>query len=204
VSFSPDGTRLATASDDGTARVWDARTGQELLVVTDQDPSGLWAVAFSPDGTRLATKARRVGGQARLWDARTGQELPGTPDFPLSEPGNNASPDGKRLALRQGHRVVLVDIHKPSEVELASRLWATRSDRSWHDDEVERLGRGAPPSAIAFHRALAAGLHPAAVSDLRYAIALIRSKRCPDAALALLRAAATMPEDDAYPPAPLP
>ncbi len=31
VSFSPDGTRILTGSDDGTAKVWDARTGTALL-----------------------------------------------------------------------------------------------------------------------------------------------------------------------------
>ena len=31
VSFSPEGTRIVTGSDDGTAKVWDARTGTPLL-----------------------------------------------------------------------------------------------------------------------------------------------------------------------------
>src|SRR5262249_6383423 len=33
VCFSPDGQRLATASGDQTVKVWDARTGQELLTI---------------------------------------------------------------------------------------------------------------------------------------------------------------------------
>jgi WD40 repeat protein len=33
-SFSPDGQRIVTASDDKTARVWDAATGTELLKLT--------------------------------------------------------------------------------------------------------------------------------------------------------------------------
>jgi hypothetical protein len=67
-----------------------------------------------------------------------------------------------------------------------------------------RLQEENQPRAAAFHRALAAGLHPAALSDLRYGVALAASGRHAEAALALLRAAVTTPEDDAYPPDPLP
>jgi tetratricopeptide (TPR) repeat protein len=53
VSFSPDGTRVATASLDKTARVWDAQTGETLATLNHDD--AVWAVSFSPDGTRVAT-----------------------------------------------------------------------------------------------------------------------------------------------------
>jgi len=53
LAFSPDGSLLATASLDGTARIWNARTGQQLRIL-DQ-PDGLDNVAFSPDGSQLAT-----------------------------------------------------------------------------------------------------------------------------------------------------
>jgi hypothetical protein len=106
--------------------------------------------------------------------------------------------------LIAGDVVRLVDLTPPPGQENAARLWATRRDPPWHAEQVKALGKDAPPYAVAFHRALAAGLHPAAISDLRYAVALIRSGLCTDAALALVRAAVTTPEDDAYPPAPLP
>jgi hypothetical protein len=67
VAFSPDGARLATASWDKTARLWDARTGEELLVLKGHTDE-VHAVCFSPDGTRLATAS--ADNTARLWDAR--------------------------------------------------------------------------------------------------------------------------------------
>lgn len=50
ISYSPDGHRIATTGGDNTARIWDARTGRELLTI--EGCKG--RVAFSPDGRRLA------------------------------------------------------------------------------------------------------------------------------------------------------
>ncbi|MEE8305208.1 MAG: serine/threonine protein kinase, partial [Candidatus Tectomicrobia bacterium] len=52
VAFSPDGTTLATASGDGTARLWRLPAG-EPLGKPMQHGSRVRAVAFSPDGQML-------------------------------------------------------------------------------------------------------------------------------------------------------
>ena len=97
VAFSCDGRRLATASDDKSARVWDATNGQELLTVTHDYT--VHAVAFSPDGRWLATAS---GGQiARVWDATSGQELL-TVTHKGSVWGVAFSPDGRWLATASG------------------------------------------------------------------------------------------------------
>ena len=54
VAFSPDGTRLATASWDKTAKVWEVSSGREVLTLSGHTDK-VSGIAFSPDGTRLAT-----------------------------------------------------------------------------------------------------------------------------------------------------
>jgi WD40 repeat protein/serine/threonine protein kinase len=72
VAFSPDGRVLASASDDQTVKLWDARTGQELRTLRGHT-SLVRSVAFSPDGQMLASGS--YDQTVKLWDARTGQEL---------------------------------------------------------------------------------------------------------------------------------
>jgi WD40 repeat protein len=96
VRFSPDGNRIANIRSDGTVRVCDAATGQELLKLSGN--SKHWPICFSPDSKRI------VGG-TYIWDAFTGQPL-----FKIQGGGNepravlpwNAvafSPDGKLIVM---------------------------------------------------------------------------------------------------------
>src|SRR6185503_19967494 len=70
IAYSPDGTRLASASDDRTIVVWHAARGerQELLAAHSlrEHTGPVLAVAFSPDGKRVASAGDDRTG--RLWD----------------------------------------------------------------------------------------------------------------------------------------
>jgi WD40 repeat protein len=70
VAFSPDGTRLATASLDKTVRIWDVIAGEQLQAFKGH--SGfVTSVAFSPNGQRLASGSD--DSTVRVWDVGTGQ-----------------------------------------------------------------------------------------------------------------------------------
>jgi WD40 repeat protein/serine/threonine protein kinase len=71
VTFSRDGSRLASASRDKTARVWDVATGQQICVCRGHTNEVNW-VDFSPDQKLLATASDDH--TVRIWDAVTGQE----------------------------------------------------------------------------------------------------------------------------------
>src|SRR5262249_49576992 len=109
-SWSPDGLRLVTASPDGTARIWAAKTGAQLRVLTTRDwwPGAgpepgrdemskilqqLLFAAFSPDGSMVVTSG--ADSVVRVWGSRTGE-----PVAALKGPVSTApawSPDGARI-----------------------------------------------------------------------------------------------------------
>jgi WD40 repeat protein len=103
VDYSSDGTLLATASEDGTARVWEAPAGR-LLSVLDGHERSVNDVQFSPDGRLVATAG--TDGTARVWEAATGKLIHmfrGHEDE-LSVQETEFSPDGQ-LIVSMGDRI---------------------------------------------------------------------------------------------------
>jgi serine/threonine protein kinase len=68
-AFSPDGTRILTASWDGTAKVWDAASSK--LIASFNHQGSVWHATFSPDGARIVTAS--ADKTAKLWDAASGK-----------------------------------------------------------------------------------------------------------------------------------
>src|ERR1700685_1003341 len=55
VVFSPDGSKLASASDDHTVRLWDVETGTAIGSALEGHSSSVYLVVFSPDVSKLAS-----------------------------------------------------------------------------------------------------------------------------------------------------
>jgi len=111
-AFNRGGQRVVTASLDGTARIWDAAAGTELLKLEGHSGVVLCA-CFSPDGSRVLTAGD--DDTARLWDAASGRGLAVMEGHSGAVRSAAFSPDGQVVATASEDRTV--------------RLWDAASGR---------------------------------------------------------------------------
>ena len=114
VSFSPDGTLLASGTNNGIIFVWDVDTGENVETLAGH--GGIISVAFSPDGTLLASGS--YGGRVFVWDIDTGENVETLAGHKDGARSVSFSPDGTLLAAGTGDGTIFVwDIATGERVE---------------------------------------------------------------------------------------
>ena len=117
-AFSPNGSRIVTASDDGTARVWNPNTGASLAEFEGHG-TGVQSAAFSPNGRRIVTAS---WSRALVWDAETGASLAELKGHGSRVSSAEFSPDGSRIVGASDAGTAWVWDSIPSRIRFAERL----------------------------------------------------------------------------------
>ncbi|HEX6228246.1 MAG TPA: TIR domain-containing protein [Solirubrobacterales bacterium] len=172
IDYSPDGETIATASEDGSARLWDASSGAELAVLRSGRHGKVETVDFSPEGSRLVLP--HGDGTLQIWtsDGRLLRTLRGhrgeargaefSPDGRLIASAGFVdhtariwdAGSGRTVAVLRGHRDIIKPVHfSPDGSQLVTasgdgtaRVWSVSSG----EDAVSLTGRGgSEPTALA-------------------------------------------------------
>lgn len=118
LAVSPDGTLLASGSQDGAISLWQAETGELVRRLEGHsDVIAVGGIAFSPLGERLASAS--YDGTARVWDVATGESLSVLSKDTGVVDTVAFSPDGTTLATTSAdRRIVLWDLESGQPLQM--------------------------------------------------------------------------------------
>jgi tetratricopeptide (TPR) repeat protein len=189
--FSPDRRWVLTASEDHTAQVWDAESG-ELLMPPLRHEGSVVVARFSPDGRQIVTAGR--DGVAKLWTMEA-SSLPSEESAALARLVSARKVDATEGLVR----ITTAEFRE---------LWERTRDRygrylevspeeaaAWHRRELQRCEAAGLSEAAVHHSERVLAVYPEDV-DLRVqrAAHLSLLGRYREAAEELLRVAARGPE----------
>jgi len=129
VAFSPDSKLLASASTDGSVKLWDvnpppnAKEGLPMRLTFDAHTSAVLSAAFAPDGKTLYTGC--LDQKVFVWDLQKGRKQDVWANLPASVQQLAVSPDGEAVAvaLRNG----TVEVRKRSDGSVLHTLPRTEN-----------------------------------------------------------------------------
>ncbi|KAG0297342.1 hypothetical protein BGZ97_004312, partial [Linnemannia gamsii] len=114
ISYSLDGSVIATVSDDTTVRLWSTESGNSLHVLRDHTDC-VYSVAFSPSGLHLVSCSEDK--TVRTWDTKTGESLLLLERHVNHVASVSYSPDGHQIASADyGGIIILWDAHTGASI----------------------------------------------------------------------------------------
>lgn len=105
IEYSPDGTKIATCSEDNTIKIWEIATGREMTTMFGHTKA-VNDLAFAPDSKTLVSVSddRKV----IIWNVETGKSVKVISDHKNKVLGVDYSPSGEYFATCGADKVVLL------------------------------------------------------------------------------------------------
>jgi Tol biopolymer transport system component len=144
-TFSPDGKRIVTASEDKSVRMWEADSGKQIGVPLTGHTETVREANFSPDGKRILSASD--DSTVRLWEAKSSKQI-GEPAMGHQFLTSAAfSPDGKRIVSRSVDKKVQLSRIFPGGTEEIVAVAKAASPRCLTAEQRQQFFLPAQPPA---------------------------------------------------------